>query len=116
MKNSNTLLLVLVISLLVLGGVSCSRLNASKQDSSTETSDGDSKPGLTLENFNRIKTGMSYKEVVEILGSEGESIMSVGGSQGDIASYKWERKSPSQSVTIIFTDGKMSTKMQMRLK
>lgn len=32
--------------------------------------------GVTTENFNRLKTGMSYKEVVKIIGKEGEELSS----------------------------------------
>lgn len=118
MKNSNALLPALVLGLSVVVGSSCLRPDASKPDSSetSNTSSVNSKPALTLENYNRIKTGMSYKQVVEILGSEGVNTMSVADVRGEIASYKWEGESSAETVSLIFFEDELKTKMQMNLK
>lgn len=40
------------------------------------------KPGVTMDEFNKIESGMSYEEVVKIIGIEGE-VQSETGTKGD---------------------------------
>lgn len=58
-----------------------------KTDTTSSTSgSGD----LTLDNFNKMKTGMSYDEVVKILGSSGSETSSSSVGKYELKSYKWE--------------------------
>lgn len=72
---------------------------------------------ITLEKFNQIQTGMTYNEVVSIIGEEGELTSDVDlnmGSQYVTKSYDWEGKTGTASIT--FQGGKVSMKYQYGLK
>ncbi|MDQ3800509.1 MAG: DUF3862 domain-containing protein [Acidobacteriota bacterium] len=136
MKNSNTLSLVLVIGIFIVIGCSCPRLNELKQSSSdrpgtssTDNTDfsnskggggggsnkAGSKTALSMEKYNQIKNGMSYKQVAEILGSEGVETMSSGEGKYKVTSYKWEGED-FQFITCVFMGDKMTSKVQANLK
>lgn len=70
---------------------------------------------ITQAKFNKINTGMSYDEVKEIIGSDGEmtSISKIGESVS--ASYRW--KGPKYSnIFANFRDDKLTNKTQNGLK
>jgi hypothetical protein len=131
MKNSNALSLVLVVGIMVVVGCSCPRLNELRQgstDSSNRTvsgtpatGDSDNKTGdskstaLTMEKYNQIKNGMTYKQVVEIIGSEGTETMSSGEGKYKVTSYKWEGDN-FQFITTVFMGDKLTSKVQANLK
>ena len=72
---------------------------------------------LTMENFNKVSTGMSYNQVVEIFdGNQGElqSSSSYGGITMSI--YVWTNDSGSRIVSIMFENGAVTTKSQIGLK
>lgn len=71
--------------------------------------------GVTKEGYESIKTGMKYEDVVKIFGKEGEEI-----SSNDIAGYKtivykWSGEKALSAVTIIFQNGKVTSKSQFGL-
>ena len=73
------------------------------------------KNGLTLDKFNQIKDGMNYKEVVQIIGSEGTQVATLGEGKTEFKSYKWDGEK-SQYILISFVGGKMFQKDQNGLK
>ena len=131
MKNS--LNVVLVILVFIVLGCNCQKIqdmakeaeNASKtnttttsspSNSSTKSDDkSDDKSGLTLDKYNQIKNGMSYKEVVEILGKEGVETMDSGSGKYRVQSFKWEGND-YKFITIVMTGDKVSSKFQANLK
>ena len=115
---------------LVVLGCNCQRLqelaNESKtppssSPSTTSSPSSSSSPGssdkkaLTLDKYNQIKNGMSYKEVVDIMGSEGTQTMSSGEGKYKVESYKWEGDN-YQFVSIVFMGEKVNSKVQNGLK
>ena len=66
--------------------------------------------------FQSLKTGMSYKQAVAILGSEGEEISSneVGGTKTII--YKWEGSGFGANMNAMFQNDKLISKAQISLK
>lgn len=82
------------------------------------TSEDDGKL-ITLEEYNQIETGMSYDEVVDIIGSEGE-VNAETGKEGDdmhVVIYSWKGKGEVGANAIItFSNGEMQTKAQAGLK
>jgi hypothetical protein len=89
--------------------------NSSTSDTTTNDSTSDSKSELTLAKYNKIKEGMSLKEVVDIFGSEGVEQMSSGSGKYKVTSYKWEGDNYA-FVTVIFTNDKETSKVQYGLK
>ena len=68
---------------------------------------------ITMDEYNQIKTGMSYDEVCDIIGGEGELVSEAGGA----AVYTWEGKgAPGANAAISFYKGKVMAKAQAGLK
>lgn len=77
--------------------------------------DNESIDKMTLEKFNKIQTGMTYKQVVEIIGSDGTlSTESSYGNQS-MQIYYWYASNGISNATISFTNGKVSAKSQIGL-
>lgn len=66
---------------------------------------------ITLEEFNQVQIGMTYDEVVEVIGGEGDLIAQDAYTQ----TYSWEPASSSNmySVTMTFYNGILSSKMKI---
>ena len=75
--------------------------------------DNESTTKITIDKFNQIQTGMTYEEVVAIIGEEGtvSSESSFGDSSMKI--YSWSNG--IANATISFTNGKVSAKSQFGL-
>lgn len=70
---------------------------------------------LTTEKYDQIKNGMTYEEVVAIIGSEGQ-IMSETGEKGTdfhTVMYEWETDGFLSSANFMFQGGKLESKAQM---
>jgi hypothetical protein len=113
---------------LVVLGCSCPQIqeiarqveNNSTNASNTSTPATDSTPAtsnlkLTPAKYNQLKDGMSYKEVSEILGSEGVEQMSSGKGDFKVTSYKWE-ESDLKWATVVFMGDKLTSKVQYGIK
>jgi hypothetical protein len=72
-------------------------------------------PSITLAKFNQLKTGMAYKEVVNILGTDGEIISEsdIGGTK--TVMYQWQ-SSGFGNMNAMFQNGKLISKSQFGLK
>ena len=71
---------------------------------------------VTLEKFNKIETGMTYEQVVEIIGEEGTL-----DSESDFMDYKtqiyhWYAKNHMSNAIITFSNNKVTSKTQTALK
>lgn len=66
--------------------------------------------------YNQLKNGMTYEQVVKILGKEGEELSSndIGGIK--TVMYKWDGDSFGSALTVMFQNGKMMQKSQFNLK
>jgi outer membrane protein assembly factor BamE (lipoprotein component of BamABCDE complex) len=133
MKNS--LNLVLVIFAFIVIACSCPNLkdldkkssgdtpttssNSSTTSSNTATApkkdDSKSDDGLTLENYNKIKNGMSYDEVKSIIGSPGTETMSSGSGKYKVESYQWKGDG-FKFLSIVLSGGKVTSKTQANLE
>lgn len=76
-------------------------------------------PKIDLAEFQKIKAGMSYSQVVSIIGGSG-TVMSESGSSGDplhTIMYSWEGQGGfGANANIMFQGGKMINKAQFGLK
>lgn len=79
-----------------------------------DTSD-ENGPEITLDEFNQIETGMTYEEVVNIIGSEGT--LTSETTVGDITSkmYSWNGKSIASNATFLFQNDSLTSKSQLNL-
>ncbi len=71
--------------------------------------------GVTMANYNRLQTGMTYSEVVAILGKEGVELSSndIGGYRTIM--YQWQGKGIS-GMSVMFQNGRMIQKSQIGLE
>lgn len=77
-------------------------------------------PRVTLEEYHRIKKGMSYAKVVEIVGDPGEQSMHHLADWGDgepmeTVGYKWMNDDYSV-MSLMFENDELIMKSQYRLK
>jgi hypothetical protein len=68
-----------------------------------------------MEQFNKLKNGMTLKEVTEIMGGEGVQQSSSGEGKYKVETYKWEGEQ-FQFVSVVFMGGKVYSKVQANLK
>jgi hypothetical protein len=126
------LLNIVIVSLvIVVAACNCDKLNQiSNQSSSTPTSPSPAmsdsptttsspktsgKAELTLEKYDRIKTGMSLKEVEEIIGAKGEEMSSSEIGKYKIVSMKWDG-GDFKYIYATFNNDKLTSKSQANLK
>lgn len=80
---------------------------------STSTKKGEGP--LTKDMFAQIKTGMTYEEMVEIIGFEGEEITMSETGGFKVASYQWKGENYSMIIGVFMND-KLQSKSQSGLK
>lgn len=87
--------------------------NASKKDEKPEVKEG----VLTEEKFAQIKDGMSYEEVVGIVGADGTVLSETGeaGSEFHTVMYEFKTDGFMSSSTMMFQGGKLINKAQFGL-
>lgn len=71
--------------------------------------------GVTMANFSRIKTGMTYPQVVKLLGKEGQEMSSNEIAGHTTVMYMWQ-SSGLGNMNAMFQDGKLISKSQFGLK
>jgi len=73
----------------------------------------DSEGSITLTEFNRLKNGMSYRDVAYIIGTEGELL----SESGTTSIYKWDGEgSIGANANVTFQDNKLVGKAQAGLE
>ena len=73
--------------------------------------------GVTLANYNRLKEGMSYNQVVAILGSEGKELSSSSLGGYKMVMYQWNAvNGRGANMNAVFQNGKLFSKAQAGLK
>lgn len=72
---------------------------------------------MSLSNYNKIKEGMTYEQVVDILGGK-EGEVSADSSYGGYSSsaYIWTDTFENRVITVIFFQNKVLSKAQSGLK
>jgi hypothetical protein len=72
--------------------------------------------GVTLAGYSRLKTGMTYAQVVKILGEEGVEISSndIGGYR--TVMYQWKAENGIANMNAMFQNGKLMQKAQFGLE
>jgi outer membrane protein assembly factor BamE (lipoprotein component of BamABCDE complex) len=69
----------------------------------------------TMDKYNQVQTGMTYDQVKDIMGGDGElqSDTKISGHTSQL--YNWTGESVGSSASITFTDGSVSSKAQYGL-
>lgn len=129
MKN-NSLNLVLIIFAFVIVGCSCPNLNdlqtkigeGTKKTETNTASNAAVAPKkssetsqISVEKYNRLKNGMSVKQVVEIMGDSGEELQSSETGKYKIATYKWTGENFSY-IVLTFMNDKLQSKSKGGIK
>ncbi len=116
------LLVICVIGFLAVLGNSDTNKNTSDKPSVSDsandvTENSNTSKYITMEAFSKIKSGMSYDEVKEIIGCDGELLSTSSVNNYTVAIYVWYGKgSIGANANITFTNGKVSGKAQIGLK
>lgn len=117
-------LIVVIMVIAIVGGTQTSTNNtqtsSSVNESEVQTTENEKTTTkdvkVTLEQYNQIKDGMTYEEVVEIFGGKEST-----SSESEIAGIKseiktWNGNGTFSIATIGFTDGEVSSKSQTGLE
>ena len=106
------------VTLLCLGLCSCGTPNDIIKG--TDADIINSEASISLEEFNKIETGMTYNEVCDIVGGEGTLGSSVDVGVGDeykTEIYQWTGDgSIGANANVTFQGGKVVSKAQIGLK
>lgn len=69
----------------------------------------------TLEKFNQIQNGMTYKEVTDIIGCEGTLSTESSYGNSSMAIYYWYAKNGISNMNVNIMNGKVTAKAQLGL-
>lgn len=105
--------------LIIGAGTSSSIKNSSKSSAPALISEAPKeqhKSGVNMENYLKLQNGMSYEEVVEILGEQGEELSSNNIAGTSTIMYMWKAKGFSgANMNAMFQDGGLVQKSQFGL-
>lgn len=72
---------------------------------------------VTMELYQKIKNGMTYNEVVNLIGADGKPVVSVGDGEYKTECYEWPGDSGDcSSVDVTFQGGVVAGKLQIGLE
>jgi hypothetical protein len=72
-------------------------------------------PGITLDNFYKIKTGMTIQQVTALLGSQGKLVDTFNGSTIQSSTYEWSTGNFAK-ITVDFQRGVVASMYQIGLR
>lgn len=71
---------------------------------------------LTYENYLKISNGMTYSQVVDILGGHAGTLDTSSSYEGyTMTVYSWSNNSGTKNIVVVFDNGKVSAKSQFGL-
>ena len=107
---------ILAVIVVFIGiGVLASRMNSSIQREVSGVTDDEQY--ITMSEYNEIQNGMTYDEVVEIVGGPGQPSVSSGSPGYQIELYTWYGNGTAGSnANVTFTNGQVTGKAQVGLK
>ena len=111
------ILILAVLGAIVGASGSENKSNSTASSTTSGVTTEQKQDRLNLEKFNKIETGMSYQEVVNIIGEEGTvlSESEIGNIKSTIYSWYGEG-SIGANANVTFQNGKVVSKAQVGLK
>ena len=105
------LITLLLAGVLSVSAVACGSSNNETKDQTTESTTEDSSAEDTaqdsdtaiMEKYTQLKNGMSYDEVKETMGSDGEDITSDDDAE-NVKVYQWTSEDTRATITVTFED------------
>lgn len=109
-------LFFLISITIVLFGVLAGLYISNPSDFSTESAPSQQESTkVTLDKFNKIETGMTYEQVVDIIGEEGTLSTESSAGKQTMKIYYWYAENGIFNATISFMNGKVNAKSQIGL-
>lgn len=103
----------------VINNQSATSSSASSEVSSSTSEEGtfDITDGYaTMDKFNQIEIGMTYDEVVDIVGSEGTLMSEAGTGEYKVSIYYWYSVTHIANMNVSFENGVVTGKAQVGLE
>ena len=116
LKSHGCLISILIFIIIFCGGIAMAiNLNNGIQKSVSGVSN--SSEYITKDEYNQIETGMTYKEVKQIIGSEGSLTSTVTANDITVEIYTWYGNGTAGSnANVTFTNDSVTGKAQVGLK
>ncbi|HDR4560047.1 DUF3862 domain-containing protein [Bacillus cereus] len=116
MKKSAFLLCSLCLSFSM---TACEQTKEVKQQTATSSTvtEIQQKESININHFTQINEGMTYMEVTDLIGYEGDLLIEEGVEDSEQIKqiFAWKGSSPKSIVEITFLDGKVHSKSQQGL-
>ncbi|MDH4421685.1 MULTISPECIES: hypothetical protein [Bacillus] len=116
MKKSACILCSLCLSFSM---TACEQTKEVKQQTATSSTvtESQQKESININHFTKINEGMTYTEVKDLIGYEGDLLIEEGVEHSAQIKqiFAWKGSSPKSIVEITFLDGKVHSKSQQGL-
>ena len=106
-------IIIAVIGILILIGFANGYIKETTPSDSTESTTG---AEITLSEFDQIETGMSYEDVVAIIGSEGELLSTATAGEITTSIFVWYGKDGISNANVTFSNNAVMAKAQIGLE
>lgn len=116
MKKSTIILCSLCLGFSM---TACEQKKEVKKQTATSSTvmENQKKESININHFSNINEGMTYKEVKDLIGFEGELLIEEGVEHSTQIKqiFAWKGSNPTALVEITFLDGKVHSKVQQGL-
>ncbi|EOP54344.1 hypothetical protein COL30_18710 [Bacillus pseudomycoides] len=119
MKNKSALIVYSLSLCVIFGMTACDKKKEIKKQTTTSSTVIEKKKRETIDMniFSQINEGMTYNEVKELIGFEGDLLINQGNenSSNYKQTFAWKGNPPQSFAEITFLDGKVRSKSQQGL-
>lgn len=115
LKKAHPIIIIIGIIIIIIGCVMLAKDTSSPTNTTNSTQTVQSS-AMTLDKFNQIQTGMTYQQVVDIVGAEGTLSTESSYGSASMKIYYWYGSDGISNAAISFENGKVSGKSQIELQ
>ena len=115
-KQHKTLIIILCILAGIIIFASVINYISPEQENNDIKQEEKAKDYITLDDFNKISTGMSYEEVKNIIGNDGTIVSDSQVSDTHMIIYSWYGKDKISNANFSFQNDKLINKTQIGLE